>query len=93
MRVTMKQLSAGPAGVRLAGRSYEVDPAEGKAMVAAGVATVAEVDPEPAVGDEPVHTAEQEAAGVMAELKTAEAPDQARRAVDPKQARRGRRGE
>lgn len=93
MRVTMKQLSAGPTGVRLAGRSYDVDPAEGKVLVAAGVATVAEVEPEPAVEEDPVRTAEQEAARVLSELKTAEAPDQARRAVDPKQARRGRRGE
>ncbi len=38
MRIRMLQLAAGPAGVRLTGSTYEVEAAEGAALIAVGAA-------------------------------------------------------
>lgn len=48
MKITMRVTAAGPAGVKMSGRTYDVPEAEGQGLVQGGYAAVAAADAKPA---------------------------------------------
>ncbi len=86
MKVRMKVSSAGPAGMRLEGQTYDVDGDEARDLIASGYATAVDVAPETA---DAAMAPEDETAGSNGEAATQPpAPDEA--TAPPQRKRKGR---